>query len=340
MEKYLETKKKLEDDGWNFTYIFDIVYIHENKDFYAKRLEKFEERYGKNEPKELGNFLRCSNVNKRENEDVTGMKIIHIGSRDGFARGDIILIEEEKTNDRNLDKSKRFIEAFKKIVSDKTLIPDQTVILLNNEKHHLSKAGVRGKANQESLVVSGKKKKLEQVSKVSQILIILIQFVFTNINICYKHQAKGQTYLPNYFKSVKASTSTQASTFKKEEKEPVAQLKRPEYKVEDITMKLRGDKVKILRFPKTHYELDASQFIAVYLLNEIAARIDKVTGGNFELDIKRECAHEINIFPDTLWTELVDYAKVCEDHYRSSSDTKSPKSEVEEDNDEMENTEQ
>jgi hypothetical protein len=87
------------------------------------------------------------------------------------------------------------------------------------------------------------------------------------------------------------------------------QSKRP-FEIEEITQKLRGDNVKILWMPKRHSELDATQYISVFLLNEISRLIESEND-----EKKSKCIAAINRFPNKIWETVSDYVQDCENYY-------------------------
>lgn len=70
----------------------------------------------------------------------SGVKIIHLGSLEGFSREDIVLIDDENSDDTNSVKCQRFNDAVKKIIGNREMVPDQSIILMTQEKHHQKKS--------------------------------------------------------------------------------------------------------------------------------------------------------------------------------------------------------
>lgn len=95
------------------------------------------------------------------------------------------------------------------------------------------------------------------------------------------------------------------------------QSKQP-MEVEEITTKLRGDQVKILWMPKRHSELDASQYISVFLLNEISRLIED--NSSEEVDMKQKCINAIDYFPNEVWRKASVWVQDCEDFYLNKVD--------------------
>lgn len=65
--------------------------------------------------------------------------------------------------------------------------------------------------------------------------------------------------------------------------------------------------------PKRHSELDASQYISVFLLNEIARLIEDDTIE--EIDLKEKCGNAIDYFPNEVWRKASTWVQSCEDFH-------------------------
>jgi hypothetical protein len=115
----------------------------------------------------------------------------------------------------------------------------------------------------------------------------------------------GQSSITDFFGKKKGLT--EPSPYKK----PLVINFQHTYAIEQITKQLRGDQVKILWMPKRHSELDAAQFISVFLLNEIS-RLNENEGEN---DLKSSCALAIDRFPNKVWKIAADLVKNFEDFY-------------------------
>lgn len=90
-----------------------------------------------------------------------------------------------------------------------------------------------------------------------------------------------------------------------------------ELQVEKITQKLRGDLVKILWIPKDNLEVDPSQYLSIFLLNEIAsALIDSPEDAEL-IDVVKDA---VDVFPDGMWTRVVTIAAKFEDSYFEDDD--------------------
>lgn len=88
--------------------------------------------------------------------------------------------------------------------------------------------------------------------------------------------------------------------------------KRP-FEIENIAQKLRGDTVKILWLPKSHLELDATQYVSVFLLNEISRLIEN--DEDDESDVKTKCNRAIDLLPNQIWQNASEYVEDCENFY-------------------------
>lgn len=144
--KFLITKREYEQKGWTANYIFETTYYADLKAVYGTKmlaLEKKLEPQHHNEPKKLGAFLMCGrHAQKTFTEPTKGTKIIHLANRTGFSRGNMGLIEEESSEDVNQVKADRFERAFKRIVSNIELCPDNSLLILSVEQQKiLEKAG-------------------------------------------------------------------------------------------------------------------------------------------------------------------------------------------------------
>lgn len=262
-------------------WIFETSYVEENKELYGKKLLNFEARLEKKEfpPKKMGDFLMCGFKNNQKNQEIDGVVIVHVGSREGFSKEEIIFIGEKKTNESNKEKVKRFVEDFKKIVANPKMIPNESVLLINHEKHHMMKTTSR-QVTLKGVALNSKMKLREHLA-----------------------QAKGQKSLTDFYKSTKAGSP--ATPYKKP-------AEWPKYKIEEITRDLRGDSVKILWLPKAHFELDASQFVSVVLQNYISQRLEASEG---QPDVKVACTEAINQIPSKIWEVAVDYVDDCCESY-------------------------
>lgn len=196
LKSYLEEKEKYESEGepynisvnelsfiystyitgYSFFWIFEVNYIHEIRELYAKKLVAFEDRLNRisddlcpeeeKSPKKLGNFLMCGYKQKKfGTEALEGVKVIHLGTREGFSGGEIF-VDTEMTDARKAHKHELFIKAFKKLISDRLLVPDQSVVLVTSEDHHMLRTTKR--AMPENKPPSAKKLKLENQAQVRQ----------------------------------------------------------------------------------------------------------------------------------------------------------------------------
>lgn len=113
------------------------------------------------------------------------------------------------------------------------------------------------------------------------------------IIICLSNfQRKGQKIMPEFFKAIKSA----ASPLKKPEKIP-------KYRVEKILQDLRGDTVKILWIPSGHYDLDPSQFVTVFLRNEIGLRVESKE----DADLKSSFDEALSRLPNGMWSRAVTF---------------------------------
>jgi len=244
-----------------------------------ERLDLFEQDRKLYTPTKMGNFLMSAFTQKKFEEPLRGVKIVHVASEKGFSEEDIVLIELESTSESIQNKCDRFIEFFEQIISNMKLVPDKSCILLSSQQHKMIEQG--GKMTHLKEKRTPIKMKLrDKVSK-----------------------AKGQQLLTRYYKSSKASTSNSTVPYKKEfEPKTVKSL------IEGITQKRRRDEVKIIWMPKKHYELDPSQYISVFLLNDVASK-------KYSNDLKQQCIDTLDHFPRGMWEKAVGWVNDCEKAY-------------------------
>lgn len=63
--------------------------------------------------------------------------------------------------------------------------------------------------------------------------------------------------------------------------------------------------------PKLHYELDSSQYVSVFLLNEISLLVES----DEDADLKAHCIEAVNRLPNGIWELAVKYVNDCEEIY-------------------------
>lgn len=279
VQKFLADKKKLEDEGFSFKYVFESHYLRELASNYEMRREGLDAKLSSDlpsRPKDIGNFLMISHVQKKFEEPLEGVKLIHTGSEDGFSPGEIALIETFSTDESTTAKSKDFIRAMSEIISNREVIPDKTVLLLTSESHHTIKT--ENKKFQISELGNHSKTKVQKKAAI----------------------IRGQKMITNYFKNVK--------------NQPIEQKPKPHLKllVEQKAQDLRGDNVKILWFPKKHFELNPSKYVEVFLSHDISNHFSN----NPEEDLKAGCKAVVDFFANAVWRDAVDQTKRCESFYR------------------------
>lgn len=141
LAKFLDEKQKFQKSGHKLFFMFEARYIEENKELYSKKLENFEERLEniqENTPADIGKFLMCAFERKKFEEDVIGIKMIHVASNEGFPdKENIAYIQQEHTTQAKKMTSETFIQAFQQIVANKKIIPDKSCILVSSEDHHM-----------------------------------------------------------------------------------------------------------------------------------------------------------------------------------------------------------
>jgi hypothetical protein len=279
--KFIAEKRKLADEGFSFSYVYESSYLKELAENYEKRrtgLEKqLNDEEGYNADK-VGKFLMIAHVQKKFEEPLQGVKMIHIGTEAGFSRESIALIAIQSTDEKPSAHSQSFLETMRKILGNSKMIPDNTVLLLTSEPHHtMAAASNRYKLSEN--VINNKDKLREKAAK-----------------------RRGQKAITTFFKSVKNQPI---------ESKPKMSSKSL-YKVEEMAMMLRGDKVKILWLPKKHYELNPSNYVSVFLHDEINRKLFD----NQEIDLITGCDTSIDLLPNAVWKYAVDHANNCEEFYR------------------------
>lgn len=165
MRKFLEVKRKYEDEGYKFFYIFEMMYVMERdvREKYAKKLFSLEEKLDNtagSDPKKMGYFLMSAHLKKNFDESIIGIKFIHVATEEGFSKQEFGYIGKKPAGEAKHLKCKHFIEILKKMVSNKLLIPDKSVLLLKNNSQHQKPAG---KLNVSRERVKMKREKLSQV---------------------------------------------------------------------------------------------------------------------------------------------------------------------------------
>lgn len=142
------------------------------------KLEEKTYQLSSQHPKKMGNFLKSFCPKKKFDADVQGeknnnnrsqnctqklslsaVKIIHPATKEGFRSKGTIFLQDEFESDYKKENPSQFIEQFKKIVADKDLVPDESVIILSKDPHHLI---------MQQSKVQPRKKKLETAAKVSE----------------------------------------------------------------------------------------------------------------------------------------------------------------------------
>lgn len=170
---FLATKERFKKEGFKFFWIFDIFYLKELKELYEKKMLALEdklERIEENPPKKLGDFLMCGHTKKKFEDELVGIKIIHVGSSEGFSMEDLVFVDKEHTKSSKLSKSQRFHESFKNIILNQRMIPDKSCILLTVDQCRLLKSGRSNSKLGASSYITGSMMKRKQLSQVCSLL--------------------------------------------------------------------------------------------------------------------------------------------------------------------------
>lgn len=114
----------------------------------------------------------------------------------------------------------------------------------------------------------------------------------------------------------------------------------PKYNIETILTSLRGDKVRILWLPKSHYELDPSKYVAVFLLNEISQRLEREeeVEGEEAKTLRDLCAEGVDVLPNDIWTKIVELVDEISDEYLQDENRDDNQPDEGEDNTQDENS--
>lgn len=175
------------------------------------------------------NMKKFLNTNPFKKATRNGIAVYGVSSYSGFLPHEKFSFKVEAGNASKELRENHFLESFTNIVSDNELIPDRTLILLNQDKHHR----MRPKRKLSPSLTSSGKKKLKN--------------------------AAGTRPITEYFTLTKSSNSNV-------KKVPELYF---QFQVEEIVYKLRGDKVKILWIPDNHSELDPLKYVSTVLKSEI-----------------------------------------------------------------------
>lgn len=117
---------------------------------------------------------------------------------------------------------------------------------------------------------------------------------------------KGQKLVTNYFQIIKRTPLTPVVKNKEESDEGQGRTV-----VERILNKLRGEQVKLMWIP-SHYELDPSQYVSIWLLNEISDEIQQASRDSHPSEI---VFNTIQSFPHEIWTKALQLTGSFEEQY-------------------------
>lgn len=209
------------------------------------------------------------NSNPFKKSTSNGTAVYGVSSYSAFFPPDKFLFKVEAGNASKELKEKNFFEAFKTIITNKDLVPDHTLILLNQDKHHRT----RSKKKKPSSSLTSSNKKLKCVA--------------------------GTRPITEYFPLKKSNNN--------KNNKKVTQEPHFDFLAEEILYKLRGDKVKILWIPENHSELDPIKYVTTVLKSEICNFMENNPGSvlHKESESKEDAIkHNIEIFPDLVWTHI------------------------------------
>lgn len=168
-----------------------------------------------------------------------GVKLIHSASLlGGFSKGDISFVDKAFSDDTKEQKADDFYQSFEKLISDPSIIPSHSLIVLSQKVHYMEK--LKRKAEM-SFVVSEKRRKVAA-------------------------EIKGQKIITDYFKTTKSAAGNASKKVVDERN----------YKLEEIILDKRGSEsnIKILWIPKNE-ELDPVNYVSVMFCKDVAQTLEE-----------------------------------------------------------------
>ncbi|CAO1393283.1 unnamed protein product [Diamesa hyperborea] len=305
--EFLEVKKQYIKDGYKLFYLFETVYIPKGQDLYIKKLNGLNKKCEDEDVdyKTIVNYLKSAFLQKSYTTYEPMIHLLHVGSDSGFLNDDFIFLDEIANESEALDiqMKKRWItEQFEKVLRQ---IPDNSVIIISQEKHYMIKA--RGSRSQQTENCSQIRSKSKTTRE-------------------RQAQMKGQQKITSFFQSIKSSSvlSAQNKSFIEKPNMP-----KTEYKFIKMARELRGDTVKVLWIPKNYRELNPSEFVKTFLLNYIAEKHEvflnetkeELQNSKYAL-ATRNCSQESSqdLFSDANDSLIID----CDETSNDSSDSIDP----------------
>lgn len=166
LETYLDSKQNYENEGYKIFWIFEATYLDELKDLYQKKMIGLEKKLigtEENSPYRLGQYLMCAYCQKKFNDVYEGVKIIQVASNEGFSKANI-LFKEVSTDESKKIIKQRFLDEFKRIIGNKDIIPDKSLIIINSEQEGLNI--VKRGTDENKYKLNSKMKKRDKASQV------------------------------------------------------------------------------------------------------------------------------------------------------------------------------
>jgi hypothetical protein len=210
--------------------------------------------------------------------NISGVKLIHIASLGGFSEHDIF---HKISTFSNSDDKKNFLTAFEKIILSSTTIPNKTAIVINEEDD----------------VFESPKRKLTVPASPSTRKLKLAA------------SSKGQKTLDQFFTVKKASPNEKVIANKNSEnkEDPAKKVSKLDRIVEELRP---NDEIKILRVPRKCFELNPSEYVSIFLLNEVSSYIENNTG----CQLMEACEDALDKFPNEAWCKII---KFIDDFYKN-----------------------
>ncbi|CAO1410919.1 unnamed protein product [Diamesa serratosioi] len=245
---YIKVKKQYTKDGFHLFYLFETAYVPSGQHLYIKKLKGLNTKCEDEDVdyKTIINYLKCAFLQKSATQYEPMINLLHTGSESGFL-GDIIFLDELAKENESLDISLKktwITDQWEKILKQ---LPDKSVLIMTKEKHYMIKAKYSRKQNENLSLNKSKSKNVTTRERQAQM--------------------KGQMKITCFFKATKSSSGSSIPK-KSFIKKPIDS--NPEFKIEMMARILRGDSVKVLWLPKNYRELNPSEFVKIFLLNNIA----------------------------------------------------------------------
>lgn len=192
---------------------------------------------------------------------------------------DELQITPEEATASVTDKHDNFLNAFKKIVQNRELVPSKTVILLDQSKHH---------------TICPKRKSLAPITPNSKKL---------------KRSAEACRKITEFYNKIKTPTMPENVVKKKTTEDT-----NMKYRFEELINEHRNDDdIQILLIPQNHTELDAAFITSIHFCSEVT----RLIRDNESMSSQTAISEMLQIFPSHVWTtirkQVEDYEKFYKD---------------------------